>query len=95
MDISNEYHYIKVDIHIKIHKNYHLYHKRFIFLIVCYRDDNGKIICEGFDESPRFHQQLHIIQGLIFSYQSSMCNQPLFVVLVLYCNLKRNIVMRN
>jgi hypothetical protein len=62
--------------------------KGLFFLIVCYRDDNGEIICEGFDESPRFHQQLHIIQGLIFSYQSSICNQPLFVVLVLYCNLK-------
>ncbi|EEF29434.1 uncharacterized protein LOC8276556 isoform X2 [Ricinus communis] len=26
--------------------------------IICYRDENGEIICEGFDEGPRFHQQL-------------------------------------
>lgn len=26
--------------------------------IVCYRDESGEIICEGFDEGPRFHQQL-------------------------------------
>ncbi|KAF2300894.1 hypothetical protein GH714_018068 [Hevea brasiliensis] len=26
--------------------------------IICYRDDSGEIICEGFDEGPRFHQQL-------------------------------------
>ncbi|KAI9397746.1 hypothetical protein POPTR_003G072400v4 [Populus trichocarpa] len=26
--------------------------------IVCYRDDSGEIICEGFDEGPRFHQPL-------------------------------------
>ncbi|CAK7356446.1 unnamed protein product [Dovyalis caffra] len=26
--------------------------------IVCYRDGSGEIICEGFDEGPRFHQQL-------------------------------------
>lgn len=23
--------------------------------IVCYREDNGEITCEGFDEGPRFH----------------------------------------
>ncbi|KAJ9179474.1 hypothetical protein P3X46_011258 [Hevea brasiliensis] len=26
--------------------------------IICYRDESGEIICEGFDEGPRFHQQL-------------------------------------
>ncbi|CAI9773537.1 unnamed protein product [Fraxinus pennsylvanica] len=26
--------------------------------IVCYRDENGEITCEGFDEGPRFHLQL-------------------------------------
>ncbi|KAL2539057.1 hypothetical protein Adt_00035 [Abeliophyllum distichum] len=26
--------------------------------IVCYRDENGEITCEGIDEGPRFHQQL-------------------------------------
>ncbi|XAR51302.1 hypothetical protein NMG60_11005897 [Bertholletia excelsa] len=26
--------------------------------IVCYRDDNGEITCEGYDEGPRIHQQL-------------------------------------
>ncbi|WCJ39303.1 hypothetical protein M5689_020301 [Euphorbia peplus] len=27
--------------------------------IICYRDENGEIICEGFDEGPRFlHQPL-------------------------------------
>ncbi|CAI9767099.1 unnamed protein product [Fraxinus pennsylvanica] len=26
--------------------------------IVCYRDENGDITCEGFDEGPRLHQQL-------------------------------------
>ncbi|OAY36327.1 uncharacterized protein LOC110626783 [Manihot esculenta] len=25
--------------------------------IICYRDESGEIICEGFDEGPRFHQQ--------------------------------------
>ncbi|OVA05250.1 hypothetical protein BVC80_8257g5 [Macleaya cordata] len=25
--------------------------------IVCYKDENGEIICEGYDEGPRFHQQ--------------------------------------
>ncbi|KAK9282352.1 hypothetical protein L1049_005269 [Liquidambar formosana] len=24
--------------------------------IVCYRDDSGEIICEGYDEGPRLHQ---------------------------------------
>ncbi|KAH7565651.1 hypothetical protein ACOSP7_019886 [Xanthoceras sorbifolium] len=27
--------------------------------IICYRDDHsGEIVCEGYDEGPRFHQQL-------------------------------------
>ncbi|XP_055820249.1 uncharacterized protein LOC129889114 [Solanum dulcamara] len=26
--------------------------------IVCYRDENGEIICEGYDEGPRFYHQL-------------------------------------
>ncbi|KAJ4827610.1 hypothetical protein Tsubulata_026417 [Turnera subulata] len=26
--------------------------------IICYRDENGEMICEGFDEGPRFHQYL-------------------------------------
>ncbi|XP_022889550.1 uncharacterized protein LOC111405078 [Olea europaea var. sylvestris] len=26
--------------------------------IVCYRDENGDVTCEGFDEGPRFHHQL-------------------------------------
>ncbi|OIT05220.1 PREDICTED: uncharacterized protein LOC109223975 [Nicotiana attenuata] len=26
--------------------------------IVCYRDGNGEIICEGYDEGPRYCQQL-------------------------------------
>nr|GLL35069.1 uncharacterized protein LOC109192516 [Ipomoea trifida]GMD30378.1 uncharacterized protein LOC109192516 [Ipomoea batatas] len=25
--------------------------------IVCYRDENGEITCEGYDEGPRFCQQ--------------------------------------
>ncbi|KAL8522651.1 hypothetical protein ACS0TY_012694 [Phlomoides rotata] len=25
--------------------------------IVCYRDENGEITCEGYDEGPRFHQK--------------------------------------
>ncbi|KAK1287125.1 hypothetical protein QJS10_CPB19g01986 [Acorus calamus] len=24
--------------------------------IVCYRDESGEMICEGYDEGPRFHQ---------------------------------------
>ncbi|XP_050135005.1 uncharacterized protein LOC126610894 isoform X3 [Malus sylvestris] len=24
--------------------------------IICYKDDRGEIICEGFDEGPRYHQ---------------------------------------
>nr|GMD33414.1 uncharacterized protein LOC109192516 [Ipomoea batatas]GMD33694.1 uncharacterized protein LOC109192516 [Ipomoea batatas] len=27
--------------------------------IVCYRDENGEITCEGYDEGPRFCQQFH------------------------------------
>lgn len=26
--------------------------------IVCYRDENGEITCEGYDEGPRFHQNI-------------------------------------
>lgn len=26
--------------------------------IVCYRDENGEITCEGYDEGPRFHQSI-------------------------------------
>ncbi|ESR40034.1 hypothetical protein WN944_021901 [Citrus x changshan-huyou] len=26
--------------------------------IICYRDENGEMICEGYDEGPRFHQQI-------------------------------------
>ncbi|XP_016574652.1 uncharacterized protein LOC107872489 isoform X2 [Capsicum annuum] len=26
--------------------------------VVCYRDENGEIICEGYDEGPRFPHQL-------------------------------------
>ncbi|CAK9179825.1 unnamed protein product [Ilex paraguariensis] len=29
--------------------------------VVCYRDDNGEITCEGFDEGPRLHQQFSIV----------------------------------
>ncbi|OMO65997.1 hypothetical protein COLO4_30860 [Corchorus olitorius] len=25
--------------------------------VICYRDENGEIICEGYDEGPRFPQQ--------------------------------------
>lgn len=25
--------------------------------IICYKDDRGEIICEGFDEGPRLHPQ--------------------------------------
>ncbi|XP_057797071.1 uncharacterized protein LOC131013083 isoform X2 [Salvia miltiorrhiza] len=25
--------------------------------IVCYRDENGEITCEGYDEGPRFHKK--------------------------------------
>lgn len=26
--------------------------------IVCYKDENGELICEGYDEGPRFSQQI-------------------------------------
>ncbi|XVF25290.1 hypothetical protein REPUB_Repub13aG0200600 [Reevesia pubescens] len=26
--------------------------------VICYRDENGEIVCEGYDEGPRFHQQI-------------------------------------
>ncbi|KAJ8560900.1 hypothetical protein K7X08_027090 [Anisodus acutangulus] len=26
--------------------------------VVCYRDENGEITCEGYDEGPRFYHQL-------------------------------------
>ncbi|PON78284.1 hypothetical protein TorRG33x02_238780 [Trema orientale] len=26
--------------------------------IICYADESGEIICEGYDEGPRFHQQI-------------------------------------
>ncbi|XP_002265894.1 uncharacterized protein LOC117922777 [Vitis riparia] len=26
--------------------------------IVCYRDDKGEIVCEGYDEGPRLHHEL-------------------------------------
>ncbi|KAL7140461.1 hypothetical protein ABFS83_09G122200 [Erythranthe nasuta] len=26
--------------------------------IVCYKDENGEIVCEGYDEGPRFHHQI-------------------------------------
>lgn len=26
--------------------------------IVCYKDENGEMICEGYDEGPRFSQQI-------------------------------------
>ncbi|XP_022715368.1 uncharacterized protein LOC111274744 [Durio zibethinus] len=26
--------------------------------IICYRDENGEIVCEGYDEGPRFPQQI-------------------------------------
>ncbi|KAK6118734.1 hypothetical protein DH2020_047539 [Rehmannia glutinosa] len=26
--------------------------------IVCYKDENGEIICEGYDEGPRFHHRI-------------------------------------
>ncbi|KAK6914624.1 hypothetical protein RJ641_019741, partial [Dillenia turbinata] len=26
--------------------------------IICYRDENGEIVCEGYDEGPRFHQKI-------------------------------------
>lgn len=32
--------------------------------IVCYKDDNGEIICEGFDEGPRFYPQCPVTPSL-------------------------------
>lgn len=26
--------------------------------IICYRDENGEMVCEGYDEGPRLHQQI-------------------------------------
>uniref|UniRef100_A0A9I9DV78 Uncharacterized protein n=1 Tax=Cucumis melo TaxID=3656 RepID=A0A9I9DV78_CUCME len=26
--------------------------------VICYADENGEIICEGYDEGPRFHQNV-------------------------------------
>ncbi|KAJ0075212.1 hypothetical protein Patl1_33852 [Pistacia atlantica] len=26
--------------------------------IICYRDENGEMVCEGYDEGPRFPQQI-------------------------------------
>ncbi|XP_022720983.1 uncharacterized protein LOC111278628 isoform X2 [Durio zibethinus] len=26
--------------------------------VICYRDENGEIVCEGYDEGPRFRQQI-------------------------------------
>ncbi|XVF27146.1 hypothetical protein REPUB_Repub14bG0081400 [Reevesia pubescens] len=26
--------------------------------VICYRDENGEIVCEGYDEGPRFPQQI-------------------------------------
>ncbi|XP_073063708.1 uncharacterized protein [Primulina eburnea] len=31
--------------------------------VVCYKDENGEIICEGFDEGPRFQPQLSIFDN--------------------------------
>ncbi|KAL5579670.1 hypothetical protein UlMin_012112 [Ulmus minor] len=28
--------------------------------IICYTDESGEIVCEGFDEGPRYHQQIPI-----------------------------------
>ncbi|GMI77835.1 hypothetical protein like AT3G14280 [Hibiscus trionum] len=25
--------------------------------VICYRDENGEMVCEGYDEGPRFRQQ--------------------------------------
>ncbi|KAG4178558.1 hypothetical protein ERO13_A10G047648v2 [Gossypium hirsutum] len=25
--------------------------------LICYEDENGEIVCEGYDEGPRFHQR--------------------------------------
>ncbi|EOY27386.1 Uncharacterized protein TCM_029245 [Theobroma cacao] len=27
--------------------------------VICYRDENGEIVCEGYDEGPRFPRQIH------------------------------------
>ncbi|GLT46186.1 hypothetical protein SLA2020_199600 [Shorea laevis] len=26
--------------------------------VICYRDESGEIVCEGYDEGPRFHNQI-------------------------------------
>ncbi|KAK6128074.1 hypothetical protein DH2020_038179 [Rehmannia glutinosa] len=50
--------HISVDLHFRSSS-----HKNKVFEdrsagIVCYRDENGEITCEGYDEGPRLHQQL-------------------------------------
>ncbi|XP_012451855.1 uncharacterized protein LOC105774069 isoform X2 [Gossypium raimondii] len=35
--------------------------------VICYRDENGEIVCEGYDEGPRFPRQIpEMLRSLIF-----------------------------
>ncbi|KAK4427445.1 hypothetical protein Salat_1513400 [Sesamum alatum] len=48
-------------VHLQIKSSDH--HKTKVFEdrsagIVCYKDENGEITCEGYDEGPRFHHQI-------------------------------------
>ncbi|XVF86983.1 hypothetical protein PTKIN_Ptkin18bG0084300 [Pterospermum kingtungense] len=36
--------------------------------VICYRDENGEIVCEGYDEGPRFPQQ---IPGTFYNLRDS------------------------
>ncbi|KAI3463192.1 hypothetical protein Pfo_019855 [Paulownia fortunei] len=49
--------------HISVDLQFRSSHKNKVFEdrsagIVCHTDENGEITCEGYDEGPRFHQQL-------------------------------------
>ncbi|XP_057981945.1 uncharacterized protein LOC131167135 [Malania oleifera] len=41
--------------------------------IVCYRDDSGEIVCEGYDEGPRFHLQVPSSSSSSSSYHHPRC----------------------
>ncbi|PIN06717.1 hypothetical protein CDL12_20729 [Handroanthus impetiginosus] len=52
--------HISVNLQIRSYDNYK---NKLVFEdksagIVCYKDENGEIICEGYDEGPRFQQQI-------------------------------------
>ncbi|KAL0319488.1 UNVERIFIED_CONTAM: hypothetical protein Sangu_2105000 [Sesamum angustifolium] len=54
-------HHISSSVHVQIKSSDH--HRTKVFEdrsagIVCYKDENGEITCEGYDEGPRFHQQI-------------------------------------